>query len=133
LIQKRAKREFVLAFERRGRLSALHKRRKNKEKNANGSRSSAGDDQEQSRNPNLNPQKEKREERTSGESESKPSNEPPNPASSLATALPSGALARSPSSRASPSLEEIVRAKGWVKTKAGLTDPTISDVPRKTP
>jgi uncharacterized protein YdaU (DUF1376 family) len=95
LIQKRAKREFVLAFERKGRLSALHKRRKNKGKNVNGSRSSVGDDQEQSRNPNLNPKKERKEERACGESDSKPTNEPLNPPRSLATALPMGALAHS--------------------------------------
>jgi uncharacterized protein YdaU (DUF1376 family) len=36
-------------------------------------------------------------------------------ARSLASALPSGALTREPKVSASPSLEEIVRAKGWAK------------------
>lgn len=38
-------------------------------------------------------------------------------AGSLASARPSGALTRQPKTVASPSLEEIIQAKGWVKEK----------------
>lgn len=54
ITQKRLKREFRNAFERSGRLSALHKRRKNNGSPPYGSSSTADDDQEQSRNPKPN-------------------------------------------------------------------------------
>jgi uncharacterized protein YdaU (DUF1376 family) len=97
LTQKRLKKEFTFAFERAGRLSALGKRRKNKTNGANGNRSAADEVQPKLTHP--------RENSSCGESSSPPpvdNPEPPqtpqqdNPARSLATALPAGALTREP-------------------------------------
>src|SRR5262245_39283105 len=53
ITQKRLRREFVRAFERAGRLGALHKRRKNKSSTTNGRRSSADDDLQTNGNLDL--------------------------------------------------------------------------------
>jgi uncharacterized protein YdaU (DUF1376 family) len=84
LTQKRLKKEFVYAFERAGRLSALAKRRKRKANGPNGSRSAAAVGQ-----PNLSLKEERN--LSSGESQQPPPVEnvepvapPPQPPQSLA-------------------------------------------------
>jgi uncharacterized protein YdaU (DUF1376 family) len=148
ITQKRLGREYVLAFERKGRLSVLHKHRKGNKKGINGSRSSASDHHE----PNINPEPKPKHLDSSLSMAIEEAQ-----ARSLASA-PDGALAPSPSLHSSPelqlaqkrhlgispdkgmdyrspphtksdnvlaplpdkqpTLEEIVRAKGWVEPKA---------------
>src|SRR5262245_18434226 len=54
ITQKRLRKEFVRAFERAGRLSALHHRRKNNGSTLNGGRSSADDELQTNGNLYLN-------------------------------------------------------------------------------
>lgn len=111
LTQKRLTKEYLRAFERSKRLSDLHKSRKNKKKYINGSRSTATDDRQPSGNPlplplidssltgtesqGDTPQQEKEEDKAPR---------------SLASALPSGALAHS-----------AVDEPGEIKQKIGPT------------
>ena len=103
LTQKRLSKEFLKAFGRSKRLGDLHKRRKNKRSDANGSRSS--DTDHRSPHGNLNYTKEDKPSHTVAAEEPNHASPPPlQTPSSLASALPQGALAR-------PAPSELVNPK----------------------
>jgi uncharacterized protein YdaU (DUF1376 family) len=86
ITQKRLQTEFRRSFEYRGRMSVLRKRKKSKGNDANTARTTPDVEHRIHATLTLPTKEEKKEERTSGEN---------NSPRSLATALPSGALARS--------------------------------------
>jgi uncharacterized protein YdaU (DUF1376 family) len=98
ITQKRLRKEFSLAFQRRGRLSVLNKRRKNIKKDSNRSCSTAPVEREPHCNLNLNLRDKSL---TLEREEASNQNVDQQPPRSLATALPTGALAHSAQNTAS--------------------------------